>query len=218
MAVFYAAIEPGRIFSEDLSQACYDWRGERDDFVNSAASIVKDLLAEPVSERDHAIGPPTARVTLVEYGDYECPTCLNAVPVVQEVLRSLGDSLRFVFRHFPRSSIHPHASAAAEAAEAAAEQGKFWEMHVALFQHQKELGEADLSHLALMLGLEIYQFESSRSQEKHRQRISNDYQGGLRSGVNKTPTFFINERKYDGPLNAGDILGALRSVLETSRK
>jgi protein-disulfide isomerase len=165
-------------------------------------------LAEPVTERDHAIGSPTAPVTLVEYGDYECSSCLNAVPVVQEVREILGDRLRFVFRHFPQSSIHPHASTAAEAAEAAGDQGKFWEMHEALFRHQKELGEIDLSHLALTLGLEIYGFESSRSSEKHRRRISADYEGGLRSGVTKTPTLFINGRKYGGAVQAGAIVAA----------
>jgi protein-disulfide isomerase len=169
-------------------------------------------LAEPVTEIDHALGPADAPITIVEYGDYECPTCLNAVPVVQEIRRQLGDRLRFVFRHFPRSSIHPHASVAAEAAEAAAEQGKFWQMHKALFEHQQELGTLDLSHLALGLGLELYKFESSREQEKHRQRINTDFQGGLRSGVYKTPTFFINERKYDGPNTAEGILAAAGSV------
>ena len=97
--------------------------------MDATSSRKGDSLAEPVTEKDHAVGPPTAPITIVEYGDYECPTCLNAVPVVKQVRKSLGDRLRFVFRHFPRSSIHPHASAAAEAAEAAAEQGKFWEMH-----------------------------------------------------------------------------------------
>src|SRR6266513_3144887 len=97
-----------------------------------------DSLAEPVSERDHALGPATAAITIVEYDDYECPDCLNAVPIIQQVRQNLGDRLRFVFRHFPQSSIHPHASVAAEAAEAAADQGKFWPMHRALFAHQKE--------------------------------------------------------------------------------
>ena len=176
--------------------------------MEAASSEINNLLAEPVTERDHAIGAATAPITIVEYGDYECPTCLNAIPVLKEVQRSLGERLRFVFRHFPRSSIHSHASAAAEAAEAAAEQGKFWEMHKALFEHQKELGEVDLSHLALMLGLELYKFESSRTQEKHRQRIDTDFNGGVRSGVNKTPTFFINGRRYEGANTAEGILAA----------
>src|SRR5438552_10188484 len=149
-------------------------------------------LSEAVTERDHFLGPSSAPITIVEYGDYECPDCLNAVPIIQQVRAALGDRLRFVFRHFPRSSIHPHASVAAEAAEAAGDQGKFWEMHQALFEHQKELGEIDFSHLALTLGMEIYQFESSRNAEKHRQRIRADYESGQASGVKKTPTFFIN--------------------------
>jgi protein-disulfide isomerase len=144
----------------------------------------------------------------VEYGDYECPSCLNAVPIIEEVRQNLGDQLRFVFRHFPQSNIHPHASAAAEAAESAADQGKFWEMHQALFGHQQELAAIDLSHLALSLGLEIYKFEISRSQEKHRGRIRADYEGGLRSGVHKTPTLFINGKRYDGPVNADAIVAA----------
>src|SRR2546430_9449031 len=135
-----------------------------------------DLLTDPVTERDHALGPATAPITIVEYGDYECPDCLNAVPIIDEVRRSLGDRLRFVFRHFPQSSIHPHASVAAEAAEAAGDQGKFWEMHQALFQHQKELADIDLSHLGLLLGLEIYKFETSRGRERHHQRVRADYE------------------------------------------
>src|SRR5262245_46993660 len=120
-----------------------------------SSTKVSRRLAEPVGPRDHALGRETAPITIVEYGDYECPDCLNAVPVIQQVQARLGERLRFVFRHFPRSSIHPHASVAAEAAEAAADQGKFWEMHQALFEHQKELADLDLAHLALTLGLEI---------------------------------------------------------------
>jgi formate-nitrite transporter family protein len=165
-------------------------------------------LAEAVTERDHSIGPSTAPITIVEYGDYECPDCLNAVPIVKKVREALGDRLRFVFRHFPRSSIHPHASAAAEAAEAAADQGKFWLMHEALFEHQKELGEIDFNHLALTLGMEIYKLDASRSSQQHRQRIGADYQSGLRSGVKKTPTLFINGRKFNGAIEANAIITA----------
>jgi formate-nitrite transporter family protein len=167
-------------------------------------------LTEPVTEQDHALGPADAPITIVEYGDYECPTCLNAVPIIQKVRENLGDQVRFIFRHYPQSSIHPHASAAAEAAEAAADQGKFWEMHEALFKHQKELETIDLSHLALTLGLEIYKFETSREREKHRRRIDTDFASGQRSGVNKTPTFFINGCRYDGPMDADGLLAAAR--------
>jgi formate-nitrite transporter family protein len=180
--------------------------------MDATANSETYLLSDPVSDRDHSVGSPSAPITLVEYGDYECPTCLNALPVVHEVREILGPQVRFVFRHFPRSSIHPHASVAAEAAEAAAEQGKFWEMHDALYRHQKELGTVDLSHLALTLGLEIYKFESSRTQEKHRQRISADFESGTHSGVTKTPTFFINGKRYDGPLNSGSIVSAAQSA------
>jgi protein-disulfide isomerase len=172
------------------------------------------FLTEPVTERDHALGPANAPITIVEYGDYECPDCLNAVPIIEEVRKSLGDRLRFVFRHFPRSSIHPNASVAAEAAEAAGDQGKFWDMHYALFQHQKELTEIDFSHLALTLGLEIYKFETSRTWEQHRQRIRNDFEGAIRSGVNGTPTLYINGRRYDGPIDAKSILVASQSASE----
>jgi protein-disulfide isomerase len=167
-----------------------------------------NYLSDPVTERDHAIGPSDAPITIVEYGDYECPDCLNAVPIIEQVRKALGDRARIVFRHFPQSSIHPHASAAAEAAEAAADQGKFWEMHQALFGHQKELADVDFAHLALTLGLEIYQFETSRSQERHRRRVLADHESGIRSGVTKTPTLFINGRKYDGAIEAKAIAAA----------
>src|SRR6476619_6523579 len=142
--------------------------------MSDASASNDDRLTEPVTARDHTIGSLPAPITIVEYGDYECPDCVNAVPIVREVRRALADRLCFAFRHFPRSSIHPHASAAAEAAEAAADQGKFWEMHEALFRHQKELGEIDFSHLALTLGMEIYKFELSRTLESHRRRIRAD--------------------------------------------
>jgi len=180
--------------------------------MNDPSMNKANLLSEPVTQRDHAIGPASAPVTIVEYGDYECPDCLNAVPVIEEVRKKLGDGLRFVFRHFPQSSIHPHASVAAQAAEAAAEQGKFWEMHQALFLHQKELADVDLSHLALTLGLEIYKFETSRNQEKHRLRIRTDFESGLRSGVKGTPTLFMNGRRYDGPVNAKAIIAATETA------
>jgi protein-disulfide isomerase len=179
--------------------------------MDTAPRAEKYLLSDPITERDHSLGSPNAPITLVEYGDYECPTCLSAVPIVRAIRDALGPDVRFIFRHFPRSNIHPHASAAAEAAEAAAEQGKFWEMHDALFKHQQELSTLDLSHVALTLGLEIYKFESSRTQEKHRLRIAADYDSGTRSGVTKTPTFFINAQRYDGPLEAPAILTAART-------
>jgi protein-disulfide isomerase len=176
-------------------------------FANDRGNVV----AAPITEKDHAIGPADAPITIVEYGDYECPDCFNAVPVIERVRESLGDKLRFVFRHFPQNSIHPHASAAAEAAEAAADQGKFWLMHEALFRHQKDLTEIDFSHLALTLGLDIYKFETSRNRELHVRRVRSDFESGLRSGVKGTPTLFINGRKYEGKMEAGEIVAAASS-------
>jgi protein-disulfide isomerase len=171
-----------------------------------------ERLAEPINEKDHVLGAPTAPVTLVEYGDYECPDCLNTQPIIAELRKRHGDRLRFVFRHFPRNSVHPHASAAASAAEAAGEQDKFWEMHETLFKHQKEFGDIDLSHLALRLGLEIYKFEASLGQDLHRRRIAADYEGGIRSGVKGTPTFFINGIRYRGKIAVEELAAAIDSA------
>lgn len=173
------------------------------------------LLSEEVGPRDHFLGNANAPITIVEYGDYECPDCFNFVPIIRKIRERLGDRLRFVFRHFPRSNIHPHASMAAEVAEAAGDQGKFWEMHEALFRHQKELGDLDLTHLALTVGLEIYRFDNSRGNDRHRRRISEDYQSGLRSGVTKTPTLFINGRRYDGAI---DVEAIIATALAASEK
>jgi protein-disulfide isomerase len=171
-------------------------------------------LLDPVTDQDHTLGPDTAPITIVEYGDYECPDCFNAQPVIAAVRRQLGDRLRFVFRHFPQSSIHPHASAAAEAAEAAGDQGKFWEMHEALFKHQHELAELDLAHLALTLGLEIYRFETSRANDRHQRRIRAHHESGERNGVRGTPTLFINNSLYTGPVTADAIIAAAEAQPE----
>jgi len=170
-------------------------------------------LTDPVTRDDHCLGAADAPVTIIEYGDYECPDCLNALPILKEVKRILGSRMRFVFRHFPQSSIHPHASMAAEAAEAAAEQGKFWEMHDVLFAHQKELIDIDLTHLALSLGMEVYQFEASRGLQKHQQRIASDHASGVRSGVKGTPTLFINGCRYRGKIEAGEIVRAAEAAM-----
>jgi protein-disulfide isomerase len=169
-------------------------------------------LAVPIGERDHVKGPRDAPVVLVEYGDYECPYCLNAWPVVKEVRRRLGDRMAFVFRHFPQSSVHPHASVAAQAAEAAAAQGKFWEMHDLLFANQEELGTIDLTHLALELGLEVYRFQSSIESEGNVRRIREDFTGGVKSGVQGTPTFFINGCRYEGEIDVESLVAAVNAA------
>jgi len=157
-------------------------------------------LTPPVDQRDHAIGPPDAPVTLVEYGDYECPYCGRAFPIVDRLRQEVGERLRLVFRHFPQNTVHAHASVAAQAAEAAAAQGKFWEMHEKLYRHQDDLADADLVQYALRLGLEVYRFESDLASEQFSRKVRDDFSSGLRSGVKGTPTFFINGVRYDGPL------------------
>ena len=166
-------------------------------------------LTIPVSEKDHAQGPADAPVTLVEYGDYECPYCGRAYPIVKQLQAEFGEKLRFVFRNFPLNTIHEHAGVAAQAAESAASQGKFWEMHDLLYEHQDDLASADLTRYALKLGLEVYKFEAEMSGEVHAKRIRDDFRGGIRSGVNGTPTFFINGVRYNGALEYDALKQAL---------
>src|SRR5260370_16931126 len=156
-----------------------------------------DSLTLPVGKLDHRRGPETATVTLVEYGDYECPYCGKAYPIVKEIERRLGDRLRFVFRNFPLTQSHPHAEHAAEAAEAAAVQGKFWEMHDSLFEHQRALDDAQLVHYAVALHLDMETFERELTAHVHAHRVHEDFLSGVRSGVNGTPTFFINAFRHD---------------------
>jgi len=170
-------------------------------------------LSVPVTARDHAQGPDDAPLTLVEYGDYECPHCGHAHPIVQEVQRRFGDALRFVFRNFPLSEIHPHAALAAEAAEAAAEQGHFWPMHDLLLENQRALGEPSLIGYAAAIGLDEERVRRELEARSHRTRVRSDFAGGVRSGVNGTPTFFINGIRYDGDWDAGALTVALRASL-----
>jgi len=170
-------------------------------------------LETPVSEVDHVLGSQSAPAMLVEYGDFECPYCLNAVPVVKALRAHFGENLALVFRHFPQNSVHPHASAAAQAAEAAAAQGKFWEMHELLYRHQKDLADLDLTHLALQLGLEVYKFQADLERSSFTNRIREDFAGGLRSGVQGTPTFFINGCRHEGENDFATLKKAIEAAL-----
>ena len=167
-------------------------------------------LVVPVSERDHSIGPEDAPVTLVQYGDFECPYCGAAYPMIKDIQQRMGDRLRFVFRNFPITTSHPHAMRAAEAAEAAGAQGKFWEMHDMLYEHQDDL--ADVEQYALKIGLEIYQFNSDLAGEKYSKKVRDDFRGGVRSGVNGTPTFFVNGVRYNGEHTYEAMLAALENA------
>lgn len=155
-------------------------------------------LAEPVSPEDHVLGPDDAPITLVEYGDYECPDCVASFPDVSQLLEESAGRLQFVFRHFSRTSIHPRASVAAQAAEAAGAQGKFWEMHRELFLRQGGLEPDDLDRLALRLNLEVYRFHSDLTSRRWSRRVERDADSARRSGVTSTPTFFINGRRLSG--------------------
>jgi protein-disulfide isomerase len=170
-------------------------------------------LTVPVSERDHVLGPATARVTLVEYGDYECPFCGAAHPILKQVQQVMGDDLRFAYRHFPLSQIHPHAYQAAEAAEAAGAQGRFWEMHDLLFANQDRLGLRDLIGYAGALDLDLERFVTDLRGHAYAGRLREDFLSGVRSGVNGTPTFFVNGMRHDGGYDLEALLEALRVEL-----
>jgi len=172
------------------------------------------VLAVEVGEQDHVRGNRDAPLTLLEYGDYECPYCGRASPIVNQLRGQFGDRLRFVFRHFPQNSVHPHAAIAAQAVEAAGAQGKFWEMHDMLFAHQDDLG--DVVEYALRVGLEVYRFEGDLSSERFARKVRDDLQSGLKSGVKGTPTFFINGVRYSGELELDAIKGALEEAWQIS--
>jgi protein-disulfide isomerase len=167
-------------------------------------------LAIPVGPDDHALGPASAPVTLLEFGDYQCPYCADAHLMLERILESLGPLLRYVFRHMAFIEQHPYAQYAAEAAEAAALQNKFWEMHDAIFKHQTELGSDLVSRLARMLELDMPRFTADLDARRGRSRIKSDFMGGMRSGVAGTPTFFINGERYDGNLDERSLVVALR--------
>jgi len=171
------------------------------------------VLTQAVSERDHAKGTAAAPLTLVEYGDYQCPYCGAAYPVVKRLQKTLGKKLRFVFRNFPVTQAHPYARIAAEAAEAAALQGKFWEMHDLLFEKQNYFEPDIVAVWAKKIGLDVEKFGNDIKKSAIAKRIKEDRQSGIRSGVNGTPTFYINGTRYDGSADYGSLLAALKSEL-----
>jgi protein-disulfide isomerase len=155
-------------------------------------------LMLPVSARDHIEGRDDAPLTLVEYGDYQCPCCGEAHSVIKRLQRTLGKKLRLVFRNFPLTQAHPYAMMAAETAEAAALQGKFWEMHNFIFENQESLEPETLPSWANELGLDMKQFAAALRQGDIDRRIEEDRASGIESGVTGTPSFFINGKQYEG--------------------
>ena len=166
-------------------------------------------LVVPVSERDHTYGPADAPVTLVEYGDYQCPYCGQAYGILKTIQSRFGRRLRFAYRHFPLAEIHPLAVGAAEAAEAAAAQGRFWEMHDLLYENQPVLDESDLMRYAHQLELDVARFVNELARHTYEGRVREDFMSGVRSGVNGTPTFFINGIRHDGPWDVDTLTEAL---------
>lgn len=174
-------------------------------------------LAVPVGERDRVRGPENAPATLVEYGDYDCPYTVRAFFVVRGLRERLGDRLRFVFRVFPLTQIHEHAQAAAEAAEAAAGQGRFWEMHDRLFEARRRLEEEDLLRYAGEVGLDVGRFERELDEHAYAERVGEQLRGGLESGVSGTPTFFINGIRHDGPYDLVSLRNAVENAARSAR-
>jgi protein-disulfide isomerase len=174
----------------------------------NAMPASKPLL--PQARRDHLQGPIAAPIALVEYGDYECPYCGEAYAIIKAVQERLGAGLCFVFRNFPLVNAHPHAQHAAEAAEAAGVQGKFWEMHDLLFENQNALEDEDLARYATALGLDARRLIGEVVEGTHTGRVREDFRSGARGGVNGTPTFFINGVRYDGEPSVNALLAALR--------
>jgi protein-disulfide isomerase len=175
------------------------------------------VLTMPVNDdRDHVQGPAEAAVTLLEYGDYECPYCGAAYPIIKEVQGRMGERLRFVFRNFPISTSHPHAEQAAEAAEAAAIRGSFWQMHDLLYENQRRLRDEDLRGYAEQLGLGVEPFGKELDEHVHAARVHEDFMSGVRSGVNGTPTFYINGARHDDSYDIETLLAALERAAASS--
>lgn len=166
-------------------------------------------LSVAVGKSDHAQGPADAPVTLLEYGDYQCPYCADMNPMIKAIAKVMGTQMRYVFRHMPLLEMHPYAQHAAEAAEAAGAQGKFWEMHDAILQRQAELGTDLLHRLAKKIDLDVERFSADLEARQYRPRVKRDFMSGMRSGVAATPTFFINGRRYEGALEHAALLSAV---------
>jgi protein-disulfide isomerase len=170
-------------------------------------------LKNSVTARDHALGVENAPVTLLEYGNFECLDCGRAYPVLKQVRKLLGEDLRFVYRHFPTVRTHPHALRAAEAAEAAGAQARFWQMHDELFTHQRALEDRELSRYALRIGLDAGRFERDMAENTFLQQIQADYQRAIfDEHVTGTPTLYINEVRYNGGIDLESLLAAIKEA------
>ncbi len=170
------------------------------------------MLQVPVTSRDHSLGSADALVTLVEYGDYECPHCALAHPVTRQLVREFGARLRFVFRNFPLVEVHPMAAPAAEAAEFAGDHDRFWQMHDGIYENQDQLAPALLFVLADTLGLSTDDLREALRQQRHLDKVQADFLGGVRSGVNGTPCFFINRIRHEGGYDFAGLAAAIQDA------
>jgi protein-disulfide isomerase len=176
-------------------------------------------LTLPVdSKRDHCTGSDAAPVTLLEYGDFECPYCGRAYAIVKSVQDYFGDQMRFAFRHFPLTQVHPHAQHAAEAAEVAGAQGMFWEMHDLLYENQEALDDPSLREYAAFLELDIERFDIEMATHVHARRVREDFMSGIRSGVNGTPTFFLNGTRYDGSWELDGLVASIGELIAITNR
>lgn len=166
-------------------------------------------LSPPLNKNDHLLGPHHAPIELVEYGDFQCPFCGAAHPVIKQIIRVLDKKLRFAFRHFPLSNAHEYALPAAIAAEAAGKQNRFWEMHDIIYEQQDELSNYALLAFANEIRLNISKFRMDLLDESLAEKVESDFESGMRSGVNGTPSFFINGYKYNGGIDYDSLLIAL---------
>ena len=169
-------------------------------------------LTIAVSADDHIQGSPTAPCSLVEYGDYQCPYCGAAYPMVKQLQKHFGKRLSFVFRNFPLTQMHPWAEPAAEVAEFAGANGKFWEMHDLLYENQDALEDEDLARYAKALKLDMPRFIKEMESHHYSERVRGDFSSGVRSGVNGTPSFFINGARHDGPFDLASLLAAIKEA------
>ncbi|TDQ11799.1 DsbA family protein [Pedobacter metabolipauper] len=165
-------------------------------------------LKPAIGQADHKQGGHKASIEIVEYGDYQCPYCGAAYPILKQIEDTFGDQILFVFRNFPLQEAHRFAMVAAQAAEAAARQDKFWEMHDAIFENQQQLSDAYLFSLAEQIGLDVDQFQIDLEAESTVKKVEDDFESGVRSGVNGTPSFFVNGQKFDG--GAEDLMAMLK--------
>jgi protein-disulfide isomerase len=170
-------------------------------------------LKIPVGPQDHIQGDPSAPCILIEYGDYQCPHCGHAYPLVKSLQQHFGKKLAFVYRNFPLTRAPPFAQTAAEVAEFAGSKGKFWEMHDLLFENQDRLGNSLFADLAGKLGLSWKEIETAVSENTYTHRVNTEFTGGVRSGVNGTPTFFVNGQRYDGSMDAQSMVKAIETAI-----